>query len=151
MAIDLSAMTPEQIHALEMTGFIHQIKANGMPEKPKRKQQGRGENQLERDFEANIRAKPWLKFWSKPFILRIGAGRTFEPDAMVLDHDHTWVIDTKGPWTDGDSRLKICMAASQYSHWRWLIVTRPDGTWKAKEVSPLKGIGRKFIQLPWLN
>lgn len=119
--------------------------------RPKRKQQGRGENQLERDFEANIRAKPWLKFWSKPFILRIGAGRTFEPDAMVLDHDHTWVIDTKGPWTDGDSRLKICMAASQYSHWRWLIVTRPDGTWKAKEVSPLKGIGRRFIELPWLN
>lgn len=125
-------------------------------EKSKRKQQGRGENQLELAFgeRLNIAKLHYeiREWWLKPSIFRIGPSMTFEPDFMVLDNElATWLIDTKGPKSWEDSRIKIKIAAGKFYHTRWLIVTRPEGAWKAKEVTAEKGIGRKFIELPWLN
>ncbi len=125
-------------------------------ERPKKKQQGRGENQLEQDFawQCSKAKAACLIFnvWVKPMILRIGPDMTFEPDAMVDDGNNwLWLIDVKGPHAWEDSRIKIKIAAERYPMWRFLIVTRPDGIWKAKEVDAVKGIGRKFIDLPWLR
>ncbi len=153
MAIDYGAMSEEELQDLAWTGYT----ASNPVEKPKRAQQGRGENQLELAFGERIHMARILDeihdFWLKPFVLRIGPSMTFEPDFMVLDGSEgkTWIIDTKGQWVDGDSRIKIKIASEKFPQWRWLIVTRPDGVWRAKEVTAAKGIGRKFIDLPWLR
>ncbi len=124
--------------------------------KPKRKQQGRGENQLELAFGERLNIAKLhcqiVEYWLKPFVLKIGPATTFEPDFMVFDYLHRhWIIDTKGPHSWEDSRIKIKIAAEKCPQWRWLIVTRPEGVWRAKEVTAAKGIGRKFIDLPWLS
>ncbi len=155
--IDLSIMSPEQIAALRATGYLDRCKPwDQLPEKPKRKQQGRGENQLEQDFREYCSgltngAEIW-QFWRKPFILRIGPDMTFEPDFLVRDWtNQCYAIDTKGPFSREDSRIKIKVAAEKYPLWRWLIVTRTNGIWRAKEVKAEKGISRRFLELPWLR
>ncbi len=150
MAIDYDGMSlSDQVFARL------NLRVSGSTEKPKRKQQGRGENQLERDFAA------WLEWgqravrftwWQKPFVLRIGPDMTFEPDFMVDDGgNRLWIIDTKGPHSWEDSRIKIKIAAEKYPMWRWLIVTRPESVWRAREVTAAKGIGRRYIDLAWLS
>ncbi len=155
MAIDRDRMSESDYsHAISHLSPIlgQQRIVYAESEKPKRKQQGRGENQLELAFYAHLDTKP-VYYWRKPIILRIGPDMTFEPDAVVWDDgsDDTFVIDTKGPHSWEDSRIKIKIAAEKYPMWRWLIVTRPDGVWRAKEVTAAKGISRKFIDLPWLD
>ncbi len=159
MAIDLDAMDELDRERLRETGFFvpglgSYEMTTSVREKPKRKQQGRGENQLERDFERHLHQ--WFRvnhIWVKPMVLRIGPVMTFEPDFMVFDEMdcETYVIDTKGPISWEDSRIKIKITAEKFPMWKWLIVTRPGGAWRAKEVTAAKGISRKFIDLPWLN
>ncbi len=125
-------------------------------ERPKKKQQGRGENQLEQDFAWHLSIqkseRKIFNCWAKPMVLAIGPTMTFEPDFMVDDGNNwIWLIDTKGPFSREDSRIKIKIAAERYPMWNFLIVTRPDGQWKAKEVTAEKGISRRFIDLLWLR
>jgi hypothetical protein len=153
MAIDFDAMTPAQRKQLEATGYRFDYRK--IPLETKRKQQGRGVNQLERDFAAYLAGRLIITYWLKPFILRIGPNTTFEPDFMVFEPredgiDRTWVIDTKGPHCWEDSRIKIKIAAEKFPMWKFLIVTRPQGVWKAKEISVAHGRGR-IVKLPWLQ
>ncbi len=157
--IDIAALTPEQRKELKRAGFVDLgggAIAHGYSVKSKKVQQGRGENQLEKDFREYCSgltngAEIW-QFWIKPFILRIGPDMTFEPDFLVRDwFNHFYVIDIKGPHSWEDSRIKIKIAAEKFSCWRWLIVTRPEGVWRAKEVKAEKGILRRYIDLPWLR
>lgn len=123
----------------------------------KRKQQGRDPTQLEIAFAKRCyvaRAVGLIQdYWVKPFILRIGPDMTFEPDFMVLEIDDVfpWVIDTKGPQSWEDSRIKIKVAADRFRLWRWLLVTRPSTIWKAREVTAERGIARNYAKLPWLT
>ncbi len=160
--IDFDDMEPEKRAFLESQGYHNPIPGaitHVRPIEPKRKQAGRGENQLELAFGERLNIAKLHnqieEWWLKPFTrgLQIGPAMTFQIDFMVWEHakDETFMIDTKGPWTDGDSRLKIKIAAEKFPMWRWLIVTRANGIWTAKEVTAAKGIGRKYLDLPWLR
>ncbi len=125
-------------------------------DKPKRKQQGREPTQLEIEFGNHLwhRKKDVLivDYWIKPMILRIGPDMTFEPDFVVQDGGNSlWIIDTKGPQSWEDSRIKIKIAAEKFPCWRWLIVTRLKDQWRAREVTAARGIGRRYISLPWIG
>lgn len=156
MAIDFDMCDPDKRAWLEAHGYRNPIPGvitHARPaDSPKRKQQGRGESKLELDFYTHLDSKP-VYYWRKPIMIRVGPAMTFEPDAMVWDDmsNETFIIDTKGPHSWEDSRIKIKIAAEKFPMWRWLIVTRPEGIWKAKEVTVAKGIGRKAIDLPWLK
>ncbi len=152
MAIDYDGMSlSDQVFARL------NLRVSGSTEKPKRKQQGRGENQLERNFDEHLRLmslEGFINSWERatePF--RLAGGTTYTPDFMADDWDeHVYAIELKGPYErDDGSRIKIKVAARLYPQYRWLWVTRPQGQWKAKEVTAEKGIGRKFINLPWLS
>lgn len=172
--IDYDRMSPADLEKLEgtpyeaapgisrgmfagMTRAVHSAAGMSIAGKPKRKQAGREPTQLESQFEIQCRVAKGNallgNYWVKPFILRIGPDMTFEPDFMVtgINSAFTWVIDTKGPHCWEDSRIKIKVAAEKYPMWRWLIVTRQGGIWRAKEVTAAKGIERRFTDLAWLK
>ncbi len=156
MAIDFELMSPEKRAWLEAHGYHNPIPGvitHAKPVEPKRKQQGRGENQLEKDFEFHILGKPEFRIIRPLQPFKLAGNTTYLPDWEVFDllERLWWLIELKGPYEyDDGSRIKIKIAARLYPQYRWLWVTSKNGVFRAKEVTAAKGIGRKFIQLPWL-
>ncbi len=153
MAIDFDAMAPEQAKQARLLLALTSL--NQQAERPKRKQQGHGESKLELEFFGHLDMHG-LKYWVKPFVLRIGPDMTFEPDVMVFEPacSSTYVIDVKGPHSWEDSRIKIKIAAEKYPLWHWGIVTRDQDVvrrWRYREVTAAKGVWRRFSDLPWVR
>lgn len=75
----------------------------------------------------------------EPVKLRLAKATFYTPDFLVLSADRTIEFhEFKGHWQD-DARVKIKVAASQFSFWRFIAVQRKKGQYVYEEIQPHVG------------
>lgn len=98
-------------------------------------------SKLERDFavwledsKADLQIARWRY---EPLTFRLANGVRYTPDFVTTDF--AWQLrcyEVKGPYCRDDARIKLRVAAAQFTEIEWFLATRPDrsGPWLVERV-----------------
>jgi hypothetical protein len=98
-------------------------------------------SELERDYAERLelqRIAGEIAWWAYEAItFNLGGGAKFKPDFLIVGRDcKLTVAETKGPFARESSIVRIKVAAARFPFLRFLLVTRNDGHWAEKEITP---------------